>query len=41
MRDALVEGGAAAALVAGILHDGLATVGEIKADLTRWGVNVR
>jgi cyclase len=41
VRDALVEGGAAAALVAGILHDGLATVGEIKADLTRWGVNVR
>ncbi len=41
VRDALVEGGAAAALVAGILHDGLVTVNEIKADLAAWGVGVR
>jgi cyclase len=41
VRDALVQGGAAAALVAGILHEGLVTVTDIKADLTRWGVNVR
>ncbi len=41
LRDAFVEGHASAALVAGILHDGLTTVGEIKADLTGWGVPVR
>ena len=41
VRDALVEAGADAALVAGILHDGVTTVREIKAELTRAGVPVR
>jgi len=41
VRDAFVKGNASAALVAGILHDGLTTVGVIKSDLTGWGVNVR
>jgi len=41
LRDAYTVGRAAAALVAGILHDGLTTVGELKASLTDWGVNVR
>ena len=41
IRDALTEGGASAALLAGILHDGLTTVGEIKKALTREGVAVR
>jgi cyclase len=41
LRDAFTEGHASAALVAGILHDGLTTVGELKSALTDWGVAVR
>lgn len=41
LRDAFTRAGASAALVAGILHDGLTTVGELKRDLTDWGVPVR
>ncbi|MGD2046213.1 MAG: imidazole glycerol phosphate synthase subunit HisF [Gemmatimonadota bacterium] len=41
LRDAFTEGHASAALVAGILHDGLTTVGELKSALTDWGVPVR
>jgi cyclase len=41
LRDAFTEGHAAAALVAGILHDGLTTVGALKRDLAAWGVPVR
>jgi len=41
IRDALVDAGAAAALVAGILHEGLTTVAALKAELTEWNVNVR
>lgn len=41
LRDAFVEGHASAALVAGILHDGLTTVGELKAALRSWGIDVR
>lgn len=41
LRDAFVEGHAAAALVAGILHDGLTTVGELKDALTGWDIDVR
>ena len=41
VRDAIVDGGADAALVAGILHDGLTTVGEIKRSLGDAGVAVR
>ncbi len=41
LRDAFVEGHASAALVAGILHDGLTTVGELKNALTAWGIQVR
>jgi cyclase len=41
LRDAFVDGHASAALVAGILHDGLTTVGELKQALTDWGVPVR
>lgn len=41
LRDAFVEGHASAALVAGILHDGLTTVGELKTALTGWDVDVR
>jgi imidazole glycerol-phosphate synthase subunit HisF len=45
LRDAFAtgdEGGeAAAVLLAGILHDGLVTVGELKAALAGWGVPVR
>lgn len=41
LREAFVEGGASAALVAGILHDGLTTVGALKGDLAAWGVCVR
>ena len=41
LRDAFVEGHASAALLAGILHDGLTTVGELKSALTGWGVEVR
>lgn len=41
LRDAFREGHASAALVAGILHDGLTTVGELKAALTQWEIAVR
>jgi cyclase len=41
LRDAFVQGRASAALVAGILHDGLTTVGALKGALAGWGVNVR
>jgi len=41
VRDALRDGGADAALVAGILHDGLVTVGEIKHFLSTSGIPVR
>jgi cyclase len=41
VRDAVVEGGAAAVLVAGILHDGLTTVRELKAELSRAHIPVR
>ena len=41
IRDALTEGKASAALLAGILHDGLTTVGALKAELSNWGVKTR
>lgn len=41
LRDAFADGGAAAALVAGILHDGLTTVGALKQALADWGIPVR
>ena len=41
LRDAFLEGRASAALVAGILHDGLTTVGALKDELTAWGIDVR
>ncbi len=41
LRDAFEEGGASAALVAGILHDGITTVGALKDALAGWGVRVR
>jgi cyclase len=41
LRDAFILGHASAALVAGILHDGLTTVGALKEALAGWGVNVR
>ena len=41
VRDAFTEGKASAALLAGILHDELITVGEIKRDLAGWGIPVR
>jgi cyclase len=41
LRDGLTIGKAQAVLLAGILHDGLTTVGEIKDALTGWGVPVR
>jgi cyclase len=41
LRDAYREGRASAALLAGILHDGLTTVGSLKEDLSAWGVPVR
>ncbi|NNK63867.1 MAG: imidazole glycerol phosphate synthase subunit HisF [Gemmatimonadetes bacterium] len=41
LRDAFTEGHASAALLAGILHDGLTTVGELKTALRGWGVDVR
>jgi cyclase len=39
--DALLQGGADAALVAGILHDGLTTVAALKAAMGRAGIPVR
>jgi imidazole glycerol-phosphate synthase subunit HisF len=41
LRDGFLEGGAAAVLLAGILHDGLTTVGALKEQLTGWGIPVR
>ena len=41
LRDGLTTGGAAAVLLAGILHDGLTTVGTLKRDLAAWGIPVR
>jgi cyclase len=41
LRDAFTRGHASAALLAGILHDGLTTVGELKSALRGWGVPVR
>ena len=41
VRDALTEGKADAALVAGILHDGLTTVGAIKSLLHSSGLRIR
>jgi cyclase len=41
LRDAFTEGHASAALLAGILHDGLTTVGELKTSLRGWGLDVR
>lgn len=41
LRDAFDEGHASAALLAGILHDGLTTVGELKSSLRGWGLDVR
>jgi cyclase len=41
LRDAFVDGHASAALVAGILHDGVTTVGALKERLVGWGVPVR
>ncbi len=41
LRDAFTEGHASAALLAGILHDGLTTVGELKSALDGWGIDVR
>jgi cyclase len=41
LRDAFTEGHASAALVAGILHEGLTTVADLKSALTRWGIPVR
>lgn len=41
VRDAFTRGGASAALLAGILHDGLTTVGEIKNALAQYGVQLR
>jgi cyclase len=41
LRDAFVTGGASAALVAGILHEGLTSVRALKDALTGWGIPVR
>jgi cyclase len=41
VRDAIARGGADAALVAGILHDGVTTVGAIKRLLADAGIDVR
>jgi cyclase len=41
MRAALVEGRAEAALIASLVHYGIHTLGEIKAELTRQGVLIR
>ena len=41
LRDGLTRGGAQAVLLAGILHDGLTTVGELKRRLVEWGIPVR
>jgi cyclase len=41
VRDALTLGAADAALVAGILHDGLTTVGALKSLLNDNGIAIR
>ncbi|HRN52150.1 MAG TPA: HisA/HisF-related TIM barrel protein, partial [Gemmatimonadaceae bacterium] len=41
VREAIVTGGADAALVAGILHDGSATVAELKAEMRAASLPVR
>jgi len=41
LADAFTEGHAEAALLAGILHDGLTTVGALKAELRHRGLDVR
>lgn len=41
LRDAFTEAHASAALLAGILHDGLTTVRALKRDLEGWGIPVR
>lgn len=41
LRDAFTQGHASAALLAGILHDGLTTVGALKDALAGWGIPVR
>lgn len=41
LRDGFVEGKASAVLLAGILHDGLTTVGALKESLSGWGIPVR
>ena len=41
VRDAITNGHADAALVAGILHDGLTTVGALKATMREAGIAVR
>jgi cyclase len=41
IRAAFAQGKASAALLAGILHDGLTTVGAIKENLLEWGVSIR
>ncbi len=41
LRDGLTQGGAHAVLLAGILHDGLTTVGDLKRALVEWGIPVR
>ena len=41
LRDGFTQGKADAVLLAGILHDGLTTVTELKAALEGWGIPVR
>jgi len=41
LRDGFIEGKASAVLLAGILHDGLTTVGALKEALSGWGIPVR
>jgi cyclase len=41
LTEALVDGGADAALVAGILHDGVTTVRALKAEMRGAGLAVR
>ncbi len=41
LRDGFTRGKASAVLLAGILHDGLTTVGALKAALAGWGIPVR
>ncbi|TVP54648.1 MAG: imidazole glycerol phosphate synthase subunit HisF [Gemmatimonadales bacterium] len=41
LRDGFTEGRAAAVLLAGILHDGLTTVGALKEALVGWDIPVR